>query len=283
MIGRERVDFARVGGRGADACVVRTASHTLDVPLFAGEPDAAACAALVQALKDVAPDAQGYLPLHVSLPGPVVQIGVIALDALPKKHAERVALVQWHFSQSSAPGARLVCDCEAIGTSGEKPLLLGFAIDAAWHACVVDALAAAGLTGWSLNADVCRQFNRFHDQLCSGGEGGALVTLSRDAWSLLLWDDAGRVRHCSSRWRSTGSEEPVRIAVDVERRILAAVQSLPDLHVGGLHLAADDADAAVGDAIDARLRTPCIRLAGAASAASTEPGLLAPFAAALEA
>lgn len=283
MIGRSRVGFALFEGTGQR--LVRIDARTLDVPLFTGRPSEAAAAALAEALQELAPEAvRGYLPLHVSLPGAAVQVAVFPLDALPNKRALQLDLARWHFAQAGNAEQALVCDCEPLGMDGGKHLLLGFAMDQAWHACIVDALARAGVTAWSLNADVCRQFNRFHDRLCADKRGGALFAVTEDAWSLLLWDELGRARHCSSRWRSDEADEGTRIAVEVERRILACVQSLPGMRIEHLYAVADGHDAGLVDAIDARLREPCIRLRPETDGEPAESAAcrFAPIAAALQ-
>lgn len=261
MLGRDRVAFAVASADASGWRITRLDEHRTEVPLFIGEPTQATTAALAKTLAELAPEAaRDYLPLHVSVPGPAVQVGVFPLDAVPSKRALQLDLARWHFAQAGNADQALVCDCEAIGTDGGKHLLLGFAMDQAWHDCIVDALDRAGMTAWSLNADVCRQFNHFHDRLCADAQGGALLAVTADAWSLLLWDDAGRLRHCSSRWRSSEADAATRIAAEVERRILACVQSLPGMRVGQVYAVAGADAEGIIDAIDARLRAPCIRL-----------------------
>jgi hypothetical protein len=287
MIGRSHVGFACASADGAGQRITRIGERKLEVPLFTGRPTDATAAALAVTLRELAPEAvRRYLPLHVSVPGAAVQVGVFPLDALPTKRALQLDLTRWHFTQAGSTEQALVCDCESLGTDGDKHLLLGFAMDQAWHACIVDALARAGMTAWSLNADVCRQFNHFHDRLCADNQGGALFAVTADAWSLLLWDGLGRARYCSSRWRTAEGNEGTRIAAEVERRILACVQSFPGMRVEHLYAVADSEDEGLVDAIDARLREPCIRLA---LEAGCEPAVaesaaypFAPLAAALQ-
>ena len=280
MLGRSRAGFAELdGGRR----ITRVDERTLEVPLFSGEPTEATAAALAAALRELAPDAvRRYLPLHVSVPGAAVQVGVFPLDELPSRRALQRDLARWHFAQAGNAAQALVCECEPIGTDGGKHLLLGFAMDQAWHDCIVDALARAEITAWSLNADVCRQFNHFHDRLCADAQGGALFAVTADAWSLLLWDAAGRVRHCSSRWRNGEEGEGARVAAEVERRIVACVESLPDLRIGHLYAVADSGDEGLLDAIDARLREPCVRLVPEAGVSASTPFSAAALAAALQ-
>ncbi len=262
MVGRNRLGFASVAFNGAGPQVVRIDERKLDFPLFAGRPSDDTTAALAEALKELAPEAVNqYLPLHVSLPGAAVRLSVLSLDALPKTHAEHLDLVRWHFAQTTNAEHALACDCEPVGTEEDKHLLLGFAVDRAWHDCIVDALNQAGMTAWSMNADVCRQYNYFHERLNEKNEGGALFAATPDAWSLLLWDESGRIRYGSSRWRTGGADEYAGIAAEVERRILAAIATTPAMRVAQLHVAVSGEDAGLAEAFDARLREPCIRLA----------------------
>lgn len=261
MLGRNQLGFAIVDVTGTKPRVLRVAERNLPMPLFVGRPTSETTAALAEAIKELAPEAvRRYLPLHVSLPGAAVQVAVLPLDALPKAHAQRVDLVRWHFAQVSGSDQALVCDCEALGMDGDKHLLLGFAMDEAWHGCIVDALAQAGMTGWSMNADVYRQYNRFYSNLNEKREGGALVATTPDAWSLLLWDESGRVRYGGSQWRTGGVDDGAEIAAETERRILASAASIQAVKVDHLHVVANEVGAGLVNALDARLREPCIRL-----------------------
>lgn len=261
MLGRSELGFALVDVSGTKPRVLRVDERSLPTPLFVGQPSSETTAALGEAIKALAPEAvRRYLPLHVSLPGAAVQMVVLTLDALPKAHAQRLDLVRWHFAQVAGSEQALVCDCEALGMDGDKHLLLGFAMDEAWHACIVDALSQAGMTGWSMNADIYRQYNRFYERVNEKREGGALVATTPDAWSLLLWDESGRVRYGGSQWRSGDADDGAEIAAETERRILASAASLQAVKVDHLHVAANEFGTGLVDALDARLREPCIRL-----------------------
>lgn len=261
MLGRNQLGFAIVDVASPKPRVLRADECNLPMPLFVGQPSSETTAALAEAIKELAPEAvRSYLPLHVSLPGAAVQVAVLTLDALPKAHTQRIDLVRWHFAQIAGSDEALVCDCEAIGMEGDKHLLLGFAMDEAWHACIVDALAQAGMTGWSMNADIYRQYNRFYGRLNEKREGGALVATTPDTWSLLLWDHSGRVRYGGSQWRTGDADDGAEIAAETERRILASAASIQAVKVDHLHVAANEGGEGLSSALDARLREPCIRL-----------------------
>lgn len=258
VIGRRRIGLARLrrGARGVE--VEALAEAELASPLFAGKPTPEAIAALAEALAAIAGGlARQYLPVHVSLPDAAVRLAVFELEALPRTRAEQQELARWRLQQEAGAGT-VACASQALGADGERQLLLGLAVDDAWQNAITAALAQAGITAWSLSADVCRQFNRFHDRLAA--DSGALVSVGEDSWALLLWDTAGRARYARARWRSAGDDH-AELAAEIERSIVAYAHGAADRSVAHVYVIADAADAALPAALDARLRAPCVRLA----------------------
>jgi hypothetical protein len=243
----------------------------LGAPLFAGPPSREAKQALVEALAGFAGKiGRRYLPLHVSVPDALVRWAVFELDEMPRSPAARLELARFRFARQGANGASVYA-CQALERDAHKHLLLGMAMDGAWRGCVAEALAEAGLRAWTLSANACRVFNRFHDRLA--GQSGALVAAAPDAWSLWLWDERGRLRHARSRWRAAAAP-PSDIALETERSIFAYVEGTAGRSVARVFVAAGTETPVIADALDARLRQPCTRLPVEDSAA--------PLAAALE-
>ena len=256
-IGRRQVGLARVrrGARGVE--VEAFAEAALATPLFAGKPTEAATGALAAALSTLAGGlAREYLPVHVSLPDAAVRLAVFELEALPKTRAEQQELARWRLQREAGAGT-VACASQALGSEGEHQLLFGVAVDDDWREAIVRALAQSGVMAWSLSADVCRQFNRFHDLLVA--DSGALVNIGPDSWALLLWDADGRVRYARARWRSA-ADDHVALAAEIERSIVAYAHGAANRSVAHVYVIADAADAALPDALDARLRAPCVRL-----------------------
>lgn len=261
---RDRVELACLGARGQ---VELLEAQPLAARLFCGSPTAQAQAHLAEALRSLAGAlARRFVPLHVSVPDAAVRYATFELDQIPKTRAARLELLRFRFArQGMEPEA--VCAEQALGREAGKPLLFGMAMEAAWQRLVTLALAQAGLRAWSLSANVCRQFNRFHERLTQAS--GALVALAPDAWSLWLWDERGRPRYARARWR-LGGEDRAEIAQEVERSILAYVHGASGRAIEGVFVAADAEAGGLGEALDARLRAPCVRLeaqAGAVAAA----------------
>ena len=257
-IGRDYIGLARLSSADGGLQVQELAETRLESKLFAGIPDAQTTAALTVALKTVATVIAGrYLPVHVSLPDAAVRLEVFELDELPKGQAAQQELTHWRFTRDAGNGTPTVSASQELGRDGDKYLLLGLAVDEAWRRCIAEALAQAGIVAWSLSANACRQFNRYHDTLAAGS--GALAVLSMDAWALLLWDEQGRVRYARSRWR-TVADDHAAIAAEVERSILAYAHGAPNRSVQRVHVVAEGADAGLVTTLDARLREPCLRL-----------------------
>lgn len=254
-IGRDYVGFARLGAGGK---LEALEERPLATRLFSGAPSPESHEVLTQALTAFAAGMKRrYLPLHVSLPDAAVRWATFELDELPKSPATQLELARFRFARQGVNGAA-VHACQPLERNGGKPLLFGMAMDGAWRACVTGALGKAGLVAWTLSANACRQFNRFHDRLTQAS--GALVTATPDAWALWLWDEHGRPRHARARWREAGGE-PAGIALEAERSILAYVHGAPGRAVAHVFAAAGAETGALADALDARLRAPCTRLA----------------------
>lgn len=251
-LGRETVGFAVFQG---NACSLE--EEPLKARLFTGAPSAEARRALVEVLKKVGRHiGRRYLPLHVSVPDALVRWAVFELDEMPKSAAARLELARFRFARQGVNGASAYA-CQPLERGAGKHLLLGMAMDGAWRGCVAEALEAAGLRAWSLNANACRLFNRFEDRL--RGQGGALLAAAPDAWSLWLCDERGRPRHARGRWRA-GAGDHAEIALEAERAILAYAEGAPGRSVARVLVAAGDETAALAAALDARLREPCARL-----------------------
>lgn len=253
-IGRDYVGFARVGAGGK---VEALEERPLAARLFCGSPTPEAQHLLAQALRPFASAiGRRYLPLHVSLPDAAIRWATFELDELPKGPATQLELARFRFARQGANGASAYA-CQPLERDAQKHLLFGMAMDGAWRRCVIEALGAAGLAAWTLNANACRQFNRFHDRLVESA--GALLAAAPDAWSLWLWDERGRPRHARARWRE-GSADHTEMALEAERSILAYVHGGPGRSVARVFVAAAAQTGAIADALDARLRAPCTRL-----------------------
>jgi len=256
-IGRDYVGFAHLAAGGGGWRVQTLTEAKFDPPLFPGAPSPQAAAALTGALQTFPDDLRRrYLPVHVSLPDAVVRWATFELDQMPRTRSAQLDLVRFRFGRQGINGTH-VYTCQPLQRDGDRYLLFGMAVDEAWLRFVNEVLVRAGIVAWSLSANVCRQFNCFHDRLTQAS--GALIALAPDAWSLWIWDSHGRPRYARARWR-TAPEDHADIALEVERSILAYVHGHPDCSVARVFVAAGEETGAMAGALNARLREPCARL-----------------------
>jgi hypothetical protein len=235
-VGRNEIRYIELKCRAGLAYVQSSNTVSFDVPLFEFEPTASCRSSLFTAIKAISADIERrYIPLHISLPDPLVRTAVFELDALPKGQAMQNALVQLRMQRDLS-----LQDCryasQGLGVErGGKQLLFGTAISSAWHKAVTDALYSAGLMPWSMAGNITRLFNIFENQMA--GDGGALIALDNDAWSILIFDAMGAVRFCRSQWRSAGMTDS-DIASEIQRAIMSFVHSSDNKSVGLIWLVA---------------------------------------------
>jgi hypothetical protein len=257
VIGRDYVGFAHVAAAKTGWRARAVAEARVSAALFSDAPTPGASAALDEALAQFPEKLKRrYLPVHVSLPDAAVQVATFELEQLPRTPAAQIDLVRLRFARLGVSAAHVYA-CQPLEREGDKHLLFGMAGDAAWLKFVNDALARARIVPWSLSANACRQFNRFHDRLTQ--TSGALVVLAPDAWSLWLWDARGRPRHARSRWR-LANESHSDIALEIERLIVAYVDGDPARGVERVYVLAGEEAGAMSGALDARLRERCVPL-----------------------
>jgi len=268
-LGRDYVGFAHLVAGKTGLRPESLAESKLATRLFYDAPMPGASAALDEALAQIpAKLKRRYLPVHVSLPDAAVQAATFELEQLPKTHAAQIDLVRLRFARLGVSAAHVYA-CQPLEREGDKQLLFGMAAEASWQKLVDQALARARIVPWSVSANACRQFNRFHDRLTQ--TSGALVVLAPDTWSLWLWDARGRPRYARSRWRPA-NESHSDIALEVERLIVAYVQGDPARSVARVHVLAGGEAGAMAAALDARLREPCVALSAEGETAEATHG-----------
>ncbi|HKQ31276.1 MAG TPA: hypothetical protein VJS66_08330 [Burkholderiales bacterium] len=266
-IGRDYIGVAQLTAMDEGWQVQHLAHTKLGERLFSRTPTPQTATSLANAIAPLVGDLkQQYVPVHVSLPDAAMRVTTFELDQLPASFAEQTAFTAFRFS--SDDDARHVCASQVLGRDGDKHLLLGAALDEAWHRCIAEALQQAGVVAWSLGASSLRLFNRYYDALAP--TSGALVLAASDSWALLLWDTQRRVRYARARWR-TSSKDHADIATDIERSILAYVHGHPDNAITHIYVSAGAETAVLGAALDARLREPCTQLSNDAGLRFANP------------
>lgn len=217
----------------------------LALPFFGDGPTAAHVEVLGSALAELCnPTARSYIPIYIALPDPLVTLMVFELDQLPAGARARAELVRWRFAREAYGNDRaFACANQYLGRARDKHLLLGLAIDRPWLDVVQQAAARARAVPWGTNMAACYRHNHFHSVFTQAKQGGALIALDENAWTLSLWDADGRLRLVRSRWRNgAGPDLYETIASESERIVLAYAHGEAQRAVARLYLAADPAD-----------------------------------------
>lgn len=257
FIGRNQVCAVVLGPEASHPQAHSIHVQDLARPLFAGQPEAGAEAALAEALRVVSGGFRGkFASVRVALPDTVIRGSVFELDELPRTEELRRALLRWRFAREwQRPEESLDCRGFNLGEDRGKQVFFGQAGDRYWLDCVRRALTQVGIVPWSLNAAAVYRFSCFHDAIA--GRSGALLSLDPDCWNLQLWDAAGRVRRVLTRLRETGAagKEGISIADEVERAVLAYVEGDGARTVDKLFIAGNESDMALlAQAFGGRLR-----------------------------
>jgi hypothetical protein len=253
--GRDFLAFAVLREEGPDLVVQQARVSTL----ARFDPgDRATISAAADAVRELTADvANRYLPIHVSLADSLASSAVLELESLPAERSAQRSLARFRQERDGGrPPAGV--DCQPLGYDDGKALLLTASLDEDWPAYVGEVLKGAGLASATLGINLFRQFNRFHDRLLAGGRGGALLVFSPDSWSALIWDREGRARVTRLRARARGASDHEAVAGELERLILAYVHGGAERAVENIHVLSEDA--AVAEALDRRLKAPCVRL-----------------------
>ncbi len=256
VFGRERIGFALLRREGDALSVMQARETILDRPL--DPADRSSVQPVAQVMKTLTAEIAGrYLPLHVSLADSLCRMTVLELESVPADRAGQRSLAAFRLEREVGHPPASV-NCQSLGQDDGKSLLLAASLDDDWAGYLGDILTQAGLVPWSLGTNLLCQFNRFHERLTTNDRGGALLALSPDAWSVLIWDAQGRPRVIRSRVRHPGADDYESVAGELERLILAYVHGAPQREIATIHVLADNP--AMAQILDRRLKTPSRRI-----------------------
>lgn len=202
------------------------------------------------------------IPLSVAIPDPAISVAMLELDSLPKTQVDRVALARWQLQKFWPADTDLACIAQDMGMNDNKHYLLASAMPSVWLNGILSACHAAHVVPTFWQSAIVHRFGRFETQLCREGRDGSLLTIDTTSWSLLLWDQSGRVRHLRSRWRDpVSTNEAETIAVEAERTVRAYVHGAPGRRMDAVHFIGDSELAnRVVALLEARMQNACVRL-----------------------
>ncbi len=219
-------------------------SFPLPVSFWVGTPQLEALPVLTSVLIPFFQNNENYRTVQVSLPDAAAQWEVFELGKVPAAGNFLDKFLDWRFNPNGSQADPLAFTSQFLGEEEGKKLLLGVALNQAWLELVRKAFEAAGGRVSVLDVASRFRFNLFHATFLPKGPG-ALVSLERDYWTLLIWDRQTRPRFHRSKWWREQVQGPKDIPLDemvleVERTIRSYVHSGPERSVESLFLLAPE-------------------------------------------
>lgn len=268
---RQHVGVARVRRSAMRWQLETFVEQELPAPLFEVPATPEALDSLRRSLAELTAGlAKSHMPVQVALPDPAVRAAVFELEELPKSPAAQTSLVEFRFGRESAVATALTSVSQALGQvrgplnarASLTHLLFGMSMDGRWRETLQGLLRESGVVAWGIAPGALQVFNLFHDRLVE--RSGAMLQVNSDSWALLLWDEQGRLRHCSAHWRDTSNAanggDHHAIASEAARLVVAYADAQPERSIEKIFVAgAAEADA-VAATLDRRACSPCIRL-----------------------
>ncbi|GEM_PF-2455956 len=244
-LGRQEASVVETVESGGKIRVLDSRSFSLPEPLWTGMPGEGNYRALVEGLKPLLQKPTGYRTLQVSLPDPAASWEVFELEKIPAAGAAMDEFLNWRFKSSAGKAQRFAFTTQIMGREYGEKLLLATALDRAWLEFTQKALEEAGARPSFLDVASRYRFNLFHDPL-TVHNSGALISLERDYWTLLVWDHHALPRFQRSKWWRNPIEGlkdlPLdEVVLEVERTIRSYVHSGADRLVTSLFLTAPEA------------------------------------------
>ncbi len=244
-LGRQEVGVMESLATGGKTRILNFETHSLDTPLWSGKPRTESLATLVAVLAPFFQEQKSYRTLQVSLPDAAARWEVFELEKIPAAGPSLDQFLRWRFGLNGSKEVPLVFARQYLGEEKAQKLLLGVALEKPWLEWLQRAFEQAGARVSILDMASRFRFNLFHDTFISQGPG-ALVSLEKDYWTLLIWDGEARPRFQRSKWwrapvRDTGDLPLEELALEVERTVRSYVHAGPGRSVETLSLLAPGA------------------------------------------
>ncbi|MDH5180201.1 MAG: hypothetical protein OEZ39_20065 [Gammaproteobacteria bacterium] len=216
--------------------------HPLSTPLFNGVPGQADEAALDKFFAEVSSKIAGdYVSIQLSLPDPVVMTGFYQIDTIPAKPQQARELAGWRLlRQYHVHDQTLYCDCQTVGTKTQKQTLLAVAMDDNWLSLLQRTLQKNNLLVPVMEPAIHYKFNQLTES--EKASAGVLVSLTKEYWTILIWDEAGDPRYIRSRRHQQIGTEVVlgfsEIAAEIIRTILVYSHEEANTEIGRVFISA---------------------------------------------
>lgn len=207
---------------------------------------------------------QTYWPLQITLPDPCALLEVMEFDELPQTEEDRIAIAKFRFQKEYPTMPEMQCVTQVISHDKGAAILLAQFIRLDWLSFLNRACRAAGLVPSLIDVSINHIFNNNYEVIKATKGDGALVTIDRNYWTILIWDDACRPRFVRSRWRDSDlvvEQEYEEIVRDIERLIVSYILRVAGRKIGCIYFCTSTGDqVSLISSLKERLNIPCIQI-----------------------
>lgn len=172
-------------------------------PMFTGKPGEKLIVELEAFFCMVSEKIKGqYTHIHIAIPDTAAWTGFYMLDSIPSDKEQIRALACWRIAkQFHLEEEKLFCDFQQVGEVNGQTILMVAAIERVWQELIQHCLQHAGLPAASIDLMINYQFQFLRNEEKS--DGGVIINVTSEYWSLLIWDETGAPRFIRARWRES--------------------------------------------------------------------------------
>lgn len=207
---------------------------------------------------------QTYWPLQITLPDPCALFEVMEFDELPQTEEDRIAIATFRFQKEYPTMPEMRCVTQVVSQDKGAAVLLAQFVRLDWLELLSRACRAAGLVPSLVDVSINHIFNKNYEIIKATKGDGVLVSIDRDYWTILIWDDACRPRFVRSRWRDSDlvvDQEYEEIVRDVERLVVSYILRVAGRKIGSIFFCTSTVDqVSLVSRLAEILNIPCIKI-----------------------
>lgn len=165
-----------------------------------------------------------HLPVQIALPDPLFKTQKLQFSNFPRSYKEQYSLVNWQLAKESHCRAdHLSITWQMLNQSNQKQSIFSYGIDKIIIEAVSEAANNADLQITLINAASYYRYNLLGTEALN--HSGALLSLEKDYWTLMFWDDSGELNHIHSSQREDKMDNHMsNIIAETERLVWSYIQ-----------------------------------------------------------
>lgn len=181
---------------------------------------------------------KGYkaIPVHISIPDPVVYSHTFTFDDLPKKSTDE--FVEWKLSNLyHLDKNEYGFQNSLLNTSNNNKTVLVLAIKNNLLEKISVNFLKDHIPIMEINSQSCINFYALKDSY--NNECGAHIFLNEGCWSIIIWDKNKSLQTIKSKWNSVGDENTKTwktLHANLERMIRVYIQENPKAVINNIYV-----------------------------------------------